>query len=453
MVKFEKDLKIIETEVLVVGGGPAGFAAAVSCARNGCKTLVIESKAVFGGMSTSGLVGPFMTCFDDEPTEQIVKGIFEELVQRTEKKGGAIHPSKVEGGTTYSSYLTKSHWHVTPFQSEIIALTMDEMIVESGADTLFETNFLDVIMNGEVIEYVIISNKNGIQAVKAEVVIDCTGDGDVAERAGCPTWKGTNGDVQPTTLFFEITDVDVPMFKAALDERKDDLGKSFKNSFYWLIEEARKNGDWEIEREELGAYEQNIPGRFKINTTRMTGIDATNPYDVTRAMMDGRRQVQEVFNFMKKYVPGCKNIQLVQQASTLGIRETRHVEGEYILEAKDLLNRTIFEDAIATYAYALDVHNSTGSSGTFTQVDGYYTIPYRALLPKNTTNLLVAGRPISGTSEAAASYRVMPACFATGQAAGTAASLAVKHNGTIRNVDINELKQTLLQQDVVIKNN
>ena len=194
-MKFEKNLDVIETDVMVIGGGPAGVAAAVSASRNGSKVLLIETKSVLGGMSTSALVGPFMTSFDDEPTEQIVKGVFEELVTKAELRGGAIHPSKIDAGTTYSSYLINSHAHVTPFQSEIIALVMDEMVSNAKVDVLFETMFVDVIHEKGIIKHAVITNKKGLQAVEAKVYIDCTGDADVAYRAKAPTWIGQVGVV------------------------------------------------------------------------------------------------------------------------------------------------------------------------------------------------------------------------------------------------------------------
>ena len=167
--------------------------------------------------------------------------------------------------------------------------------------------------------------------------------------------------------------------------------------------------------------------------------------------MEGRQQVQQVLHFLQKYVPGCENIELIQVASALGVRETRHVQGRYKLTAQDIMEKKHFDDAICTFAYAIDIHNSEGGGATFQQVDGYYTIPFRCLVPMHIKNLLVAGRCISGTSEAAASYRVIPCCMATGQAAGTAAALAVKENVTPGDVDIRKLQDVLVSQGVVIK--
>lgn len=447
--------RVIKTDVLVIGGGSAGFGAAVASARNGADTLLIERAQMLGGMATAGLVGPFMTCYDDQPTEQIVKGIFDELCRRTEERGGAIHPSKVEGMTTYSSYYVRSHCHVTPFLSEILEIVMEEMVVESGARILYNVQMCDVLTENSKITGVVVSMKEGLALITAKTYIDCTGDADAAYYAGaeCVSGDETDGVMQPVTLFFEVGNIDREKFVGALEEKKakGELGIPGENCWSWYIKEARKNGDWDIERNEIGNYEQPVKGRWKINTTRIAHIDATNTEQITDAVMEGRKQVQKVMHFLQKYVPGCEDIQLLQVASTLGVRETRHIKGRYKLTAQDIMERKHFDDAVCTFAYAIDIHNSEGGGATFQQVNGYYTIPFRCLVPTDVDNLLVAGRCISGTSEAAASYRVIPCCIATGQAAGTAAALALKAGILPGDVDVSALQNTLKEQGAVIK--
>ena len=447
--------RVIKTDVLVIGGGSAGFGAAVASARNGADTLLIERAQMLGGMATAGLVGPFMTCYDDQPTEQIVKGIFDELCRRTEERGGAIHPSKVEGMTTYSSYYVRSHCHVTPFLSEILEIVMEEMVVESGARILYNVQMCDVLTENSKITGVVVSMKEGLALITAKTYIDCTGDADAAYYAGaeCVSGDETDGVMQPVTLFFEVGNIDREKFVGALEEKKakGELGIPGENCWSWYIKEARKNGDWDIERNEIGNYEQPVKGRWKINTTRIAHIDATNTEQITDAVMEGRKQVQKVMHFLQKYVPGCEDIQLLQVASTLGVRETRHIKGRYKLTAQDIMERKHFDDAVCTFAYAIDIHNSEGGGATFQQVNGYYTIPFRCLVPTDVDNLLVAGRCISGTSEAAASYRVIPCCIATGQAAGTAAALALKTGTLPGDVDVSALQNTLREQVAVIK--
>ena len=444
-----------QTDVLVIGGGPAGFGAAVAAARNGASTMLIERSAMLGGMATTGLVGPFMTCYDDDGREQIVKGIFDELCLRTEARGGAIHPSKVEGMTTYSSYYIRSHRHVTPFQSEVLAVVMDEMAVEAGVQLLFNVQVCDVVKDGDRITGVIAAMKEGLALIRAETYIDCTGDADVAHFAGVPTWMGDkrSGQMQPVSLFFEIGNVDRERFVGELEARKKagQLGIPSHNCWSWYIAEARKNGDWTLERDEIGNYEQPVKNRWKMNTTRITGIDATRTEDITRGLIEGREQVQQVMHFLRKYVPGCQNVELIQVASALGVRETRHIVGKYELTVEDIMAQKHFDDAICTFGYAVDIHDSKGNGGEFQEVNHYYTIPFRCLVPVNCENLLVAGRSICGTSEAAASYRVMPCCIALGQAAGTAAALARRTGGEAGDIDTELLRRTLIQQGAVIK--
>lgn len=445
----------IKTDVLVIGGGSAGFGAAVAAARNGADTLLIERGQMMGGMATAGLVGPFMTCYDDGPTEQIVKGIFDELCVRTEERGGAVHPSKVEGMTPYSSYYVRSHCHVTPFLSETLEIVMEEMVIEAGAKILYNVQMCDVLTDNGNITGVLVSMKEGMTLITAKTYIDCTGDADAAYYAGaeCVSGDEKDGVMQPVTLFFEVGNIDRDKFIGALEERKanGELGIPGENCWSWYIKEARANGDWDIERNEIGNYEQPVKGRFKINTTRIAHIDATDTEQITAAVMEGRKQVQKVMKFLQKYVPGCEEIQLLQVASALGVRETRHIKGRYKLTAQDIMERKHFDDAICTFAYAIDIHNSEGGGATFQQVNGYYTIPFGCLVPEDVGNLLVAGRCISGTSEAAASYRVIPCCVATGQAAGTAAALALKAGKLPGDVDIPKLRKVLVDQGAVIK--
>lgn len=448
--------KELNAQVLVVGAGMAGFGAAVAAARNGARVLLIDRAAMAGGMATTGLVGPFMTCFNNNDDgkgrdRQLIMGIFDELCRRTEEKGGAIHPEKVEGMTSYCSYLWDSHRHVTPFQSEILALVMDEMLEEAGVTVLFGVTLCDCIVEGGRVSRVIVAMKEGLCAIRAELIIDCSGDADAAWFAGAPTVLGNGrGTMQPTSLFFEVDHIDRDRFLGELEANRHRLNRHGANCFHWIIEEKKKTGEWTIDRDELGNYEQNLPGRWKINTTRMAGVDATDTAQSSEALREGRRQVQQVLAFMRENLPGCEEIRLVQVASALGVRETRHIAGHYTLTVEDIMEQRRFADSVVSFAYALDVHNASGGGVTFTCVKDYYNIPYRCLLPRGVDNMLVAGRCISGDSEAAASYRVMPACCALGQAAGTAAAIALKAGVNPARVDTDLLRKTLRDQGAVI---
>lgn len=452
--EFGKRVPIVDkTDVLVLGAGPAGFSAAISSARQGARTILVEQHGFPGGMATAGLVGPFMTCYDAKAQRQIITGVFDELVKRLEAVGGAIHPSKVGPGTSYSGFITKGHSNVTPFDPEAMKMVMLEMLQESGVELLLHTRFIDTIMSGEHLDGVILHAKSGLFALKADVVVDCTGDGDVAVSAGCPSVLGRAHDqfMQPATMVFRIYNVDSDRVKAYIHENREKIGRPFHGPFSWLVEEARARGEWEIQRSEIGMYETSTPGVWRINTTRVTGINGASGEDLTRAELEGRKQVQVVLDFLRRNVPGCEDAQLMDTAAVIGIRETRHIIGDYVVTKEDLLNGVLFDDAIMIAANSMDIHSDQAGGGEYVSIDkDWYSIPFRALLPLNSKNLLIAGRAISATSEAASAFRVMPCCMAMGQAAGTAAALAVQRGLTLRQIDTKQLRELLIEQGVTL---
>ncbi|MBR4014091.1 MAG: FAD-dependent oxidoreductase [Clostridia bacterium] len=411
-----------EYDVAVIGGGPAGVGAAIAAARGGAKTVLIETTGMLGGMATSGLVGPFMTCYDYEAKEQLVRGIFEEIVQRTIAAGGAIHPSEIDAPTHYTSWIDEYHHHVTPFDSTILQTVLDEMVVEAGVKIMFYTKYFDSVVEDKKISYILLANCEGISALKAKVYIDCTGNADVATYSGVPVWFGDDEKniCQPCTLFFEVDGVD------------SDKYTSFPP---------------------YKAYLTNTPGKYKINHTKMYHVDAHNNDSMTQAHIDGRRRVIEMYDSMKKIMPGFENARFVQCADVVGVRESYHIVGKYRVKVKDISENTYFPDAIMTFGYGMDIHSHDGSEkdGFTIKSANWYTIPYRSLIPENCDNLAVAGRCICADSHAAGSFRVMPSCVALGQAAGTGAAMAVKLGVNVGDVPVNEHQKNLISQDVVIK--
>ena len=444
-------------DVLVVGGGPAGVCAAICAAREGAKVLLVEQSGSCGGMATAGLVGPFMTCYDAKGERQIIRGIFEEIVDRMVERGFAIHPKDVMGGTAFTSWIKIGHDHVTPFEAEGLKLVLDEMLEQAGVEILYHTTFLEPLVEQNTIVGVKVASKSGIETLTAKVVIDCTGDGDVAARAGVPFEMGNEelGLIQPATMFFHISHVDADAVEADIQAnlqnfyRKD--GVNYR-SLHWRVTEARENGDWSLDRVSIGLFRKPKSDEWCINTSRIMGVDSTDNRSLTKAEIAGRKQADEILRFFRKYVPGCEDARLQSTAAYVGIRESRHIAGEYRLTADDLLECKVPEDSVFIAANSVDVHGRFGpKSNEYVPIDGdYYGVPYRSLLPKGIDNLLLAGRCLSADSTAAGAVRVMPPCMAMGQAAGTAAALAVKNGVTPKQVDVTALRETLKQNGVVL---
>ena len=447
-VKYSKELPVYrDVDVLVVGAGPAGIGAAVCAARNGAKTFVFDSAGCVGGMATNGLVGPFMTVYDAKSEKQIIKGIFEEIVDRMIERGGAIHPSEVRSGSSRAGFYIIGHDHVGPFDHETFKLVATEMILESGAELLLHTQFVDVLKEGDRIAGVIIANKDGMSVIRAKIIIDCTGDADVAARSGVRYELGRveDGNMQPATLFFRVCNVDSERLAAHIKEHEHEI-KPFYGPFSWLIRE--KQDEWDVPRAEVCLFESPEPGEYRLNVTRILDVDGTKAEDLTRAELEGMKQVHKVFDFLKKYAAGFENAKFMGTASIIGIRETRHIEGLYRLTADDVINCRVTDDTIAVMATNMDTHNRNDPGGTyFTLENGpYFGVPYPCLVPKGVSNLLVAGRAISADARAGAAIRMIPCCIVFGQAAGTAAALAIKDGRTPADVDVKGLRETLKEQ-------
>lgn len=423
-------------DLLVIGGGPAGVCAAIAAARHGAKTLVIEQGGCLGGMATRGLVGPFMTCYDRRGETQIIRGLFEEIVRRLVAVGGAIHPSQVRAGTSFAAWHVPGHDHVTPFEPSALQFVLDDLCAEAGVEVLYHATFAEPILDGNALSGAVFLTKAGMRRIEARIVIDATGDGDVAFRAGAPCVLGDperGGAMQPATTFFRIYGLSEAAVEAVRAQYPED-GLCFKT----LVAKARAAGDWTLPRPHVNIYRGPKDGEWFVNVSRLNGVDATDPASLSAAETEGRRQVREILAFLRKYVPGAEGVRLMALPATVGIRESRHVLGESVLEERDVIEGRVPEDSIALCSYPIDQHSGgKDAAGTrFVVPDGdFYGISYRCLVPRGVENLLVAGRCISATSAAAASARVMPPAMATGQAAGVAAAMAVREAVAPRALD------------------
>jgi len=424
-------------DVIVVGGGPAGVCAALAAARHGASVLVAEQGACLGGMATRGLVGPFMTCYDKKGETQLICGLFEEIVQRLVAIGGAIHPSKVRAGTCFAAWHVKGHDHCTPFEPEALQFVLDDLCREAGVAVLFHATFLKPVMEGSRVAGADFATKGGVRRVMARVVVDATGDGDVAFRAGAPCELGDSarsGAMQPATTFFRIGGLSEAAVEAVRAMYPED-GFCFKT----LIAKARAEGRWTLPRPHVNIYRGVKDGEWFVNVSRLNGVDATDPASLSDAEAEGRRQVREILAFMRDYVPGAGDIRLLALPATVGIRESRHVLGEYRLDIDDVLEGRVPGDSVLVCSNSIDWHSGgKDAAGTvYLEVrDGdWYGVPYRCLVPRKVDGLLVAGRCVSASAAAAAAIRVMPPCMAMGQAAGTAAAMAAKSGTAPRAID------------------
>lgn len=422
-IDYSKRIGLIGSfDVAVLGGGPAGVCAAVEAARCGMRTVLVEAYGMLGGMATTALVGPFMTCFDRDGNRQVVRGLFDEIVERAEREDGAIKPSETDSPSRYTSYIGKYHRRVTPFDSFTLQIVLDDIVREAGVEVYLYTRFCDSVCRDGKIEYVILDAPEGLTAIEAKQFIDCTGNADVAAASGVPTWKGgEDGSApQPATLFFEVSGADDARYV-----RRPPVP--------------------------VKAYLTPRRGCYKVNHDRVYGVDANSARSMTDAHMKARRQVLESYRVLRGE-PGFENAEIEQVAPVLGVRESRHITGKYRLTAKDICDGASFEDSVCVFGYGMDVHSRDGkiAGGFHGDSANMYEIPYRCLVPEGCLNLLAAGKIISAESEAAGSLRVMPACMATGQAAGAAAALAVRKDLPSGEVPAAELRDVLVSHGAVV---
>lgn len=426
-VAYSKNIPVMgEYDVVVLGGGPAGVCAAIEAARCGAKTCMVEATGMLGGMATSGMVGPFMTVYDREGDRPVVGGMYREIVEKLHVRGAAILPEETDSPSIHTSFITRYHRHVTPFDAFQLQILLDEMAQEAGVDVLLYTRFADsVVQDGKVTEAVVAALE-GLRCIRGKVFIDCTGNADVAAASGVPTWKGEeeSGIPQPGTLMFEVSGVK--------DEEIAAFGRRPKKP--------------------IKVYRAPTAGNYRVNHEHVFNVDATDSRAMSAAHRTARQQVIDSFNELHDNTPGFANAQIASVASVLGVRESRHIEGKYKITVDDVHNGTKFDDRIAAYAFGMDVHiRSKEMSGNFKiEIAPVYYVPYRSLQPVNIDNLLVAGKTISCISQAAGGLRCMPCAMTMGQAAGAASAMAVKENKLPGEVDVEKLQKHLLDRGAIL---
>ena len=422
-------------DVIVVGGGPSGCTAAAAAARTGAKTLLLEATGSLGGMGTSGLV-PAWCPFSDK--ERIIyRGLAETVFERSKALSPHVAPTDVD-------------W--VPIDPEGLKRIYDDLMQEYGVTVLFNTFLCDVdAENGEV-HAIVTANKAGFTAYSAKTYIDCTGDGDLAVWAGARYEFEEDGEPMPSTLCFILSNVDLYayLYHPKYGHRNGGIHPNNKKSFTHLL----PNDDRFPEILDTHLCNNIIgPNTVGFNAGHLFGLDSTDPKSVSEVMMRGRRIAKQYRDALATYFPEAfGNAYLVATAPVMGVRESRMIDGVYTLTVTDLKDCVHFEDGIAACNYDIDIHNpeGTGTSHYYFKEGTYYTIPYRSLMPKNIKNLLAAGRCISGSHEAQASFRIMPTCCSTGEATGVAAAVAAQEHTDFPETDVKKIQALLRKHHAFI---
>lgn len=434
----------MEVDVLVVGAGPAGIIAAQAAASDGLKVALIDNRSFVGGNMTIGL--PILG-FLGQKGNQIIKGLPQKFIDKLKAVDGASEHRPCP-----------LHMSLTLVEPEAVKNIGLQALEESGVKVLLYVFSAAVVVENDVLKGVIIESKSGREVILAKTVIDCTGDADVAFKAGVECEQGNeHGGAQPPTLMFCMAAVDTEKLRMSIAEEPRTYLTDFIPSEYFgqnnqfivvglrsVMEKAREAGyKLPVERTILitGLRE----GEVWVNMSRINGVDGTNPESLTYGEIEGRKQVEEIQRYLQEYVPGFENSHFTKMAPFLGIRETRRIVGQYVMTAEDILSCKRFDDAVAVASYPLDIHHPEGGGCTLTWCGDSYDIPYRSLVPAKIKNLLVAGRSISTTHEAMSAIRVMAPCMAMGEAAGRAAKIAVRKGIYPSDIDVNELRKELIE--------
>lgn len=453
-------------EVAVIGGGPAGVAAAIAAARTGAKTVLIEPSSFLGGSGTGSLVGPWMSNYYKDT--QVIRGVFQDVIDELIKYEGSIGTVKCPYDDPNSTWGTGGH--ITPFDAEILKFALNKMVIESGVELKLNTYVNSVDHSNGKINEVGLRTKSSQSKLKSNIYIDATGDGDIAASVGSKHEYGRKEDglAQPVSALFKMSYVDIDQFIDYTLTHKDEfvwitypilpsnLPSHFADrmvalsGFNQLISQGQQSGELNLGRERMTLFSDFKKGDVLFNATRVNRIDARNNEDLIRAEIDLREQVISLVSFARKYLPGFSKASLSSAASRVGIRESRHIIGDYVLTQNDVLRGQKFEDGIMKGCFPVDIHSPSDNKNVWTELDDAYDVPYRCLLPQGLDNVLVAGRNISATHEALASVRVQSHCMGLGHAAGVAAAMAADENISIREVNVSKLQTILRSQNAIV---
>lgn len=432
--------KTYDCDVLVVGGGVTGIAAAICAAREGARVILCETGGFLGGTATKGLVGPFMTCYDHAGKNRIMRGFFAQLVERLIAENGAISYLDCPGLDSYSGYRLTGHTGVTPFSVEVFKRVAEEMCLEAGVRLLYHTHLIACETQDDVIKKAYFAAVSGVEAITAKVFIDTTGSATLAYHAGAEVFRGDEeGFVQTASLFFQIRGVDKEKMDAYMAENWEPRKRFFMDE----IVEARKAGKFPCGTYKFRIFES-LDGLWTVNMAQEDGqVNELDSEDLTMAEIRQRRQIMPLIAFLKETIPGCENIELITSASDLGVRESRRIVGKTMLRGEDLQKSNYKDEQIAVCANSMDIHTATGVD-YMTHTGNNYYIPLSCLISRNIKNLLAAGKNVSADKYAFAAIRVMTPCFAMGEAAGIAAAMAAKADGQVAAVNVKDVQKRIL---------
>ena len=437
-----------EFDVVVCGGGPAGVAAAIAAARAGASVLLVEQTGCLGGAGTNSMVGVWLGSFTRDHKEKVIAGIFQEVVDLLVAENAAIRAEDDVPCCTRHVGYGSIHGATVPFEIEPCKRILEQLAIKAGVTLRYFTAFVSPKINKKRIVGLFLHGKSGLSYVKSKVVVDTTGDADVAYRAGCPTVKGrdTDGAMTPATLIFRIDDADSKAWEHYCRETGDVRCKA-------IISNLRQKNQWPLNLDAMIFCEMPRHGSFFVNTLLRPDVDGTDEVSLTDAIIKERKDAAILMDIIKKHIPGFSSARMTVTAPMLGIRETRRIVGQYTLTVADVVEGIHHTDTIALTGFGWDLPDPGKTSHQPMFGKGinlpYIEVPYRSLIPIGIDNLIVAGRCISIERQVLGPVRIQPACFATGQAAGIAAVLALNEIPFTK-INTDDLRRSLVENSAIV---
>ncbi|MCK5758931.1 MAG: FAD-dependent oxidoreductase [Clostridiales bacterium] len=441
-------------DVIVAGGGLAGCCAAVSAAKKGMKVLLIERYGFLGGMATAALVNPFMpyNAYDKkgEAVQVNNAGLFRHILDELDARGSLYAQDKSDLGERKPNVWGGPHINHEAkhtFNEEVLKKILDEMLESAGINVLFHSFIFSIERKGATIKSISSVGKSGVLKHAADFFIDATGDADICALAenNFAIGREEDGKCQPMTLCFRICNADPYMAERIIYD------PDMRNSLNAKYQQLQEEGKIKNQRENVLVFPHIGNGIIHFNSTRIINKNPLDPFELSKAEREARKQVAELVAFFKEHAPGFENCTLMQTAPQIGIRESRRIKGKYTLTENNLIGCVKFQDSIARGCYPVDIHNPSGKGTRIKHIPpgDYYTIPFRSMIPDNIDNVIVAGRPLSSTHEAHSAIRVMPICSNIGEAAGLAAALCVKDDLAPAEINIKNLQKELTEAGAV----